>query len=67
MLHVQAVPGKRYIHLVQIDGIVNVGDLVCVDVPQEQRRSSERHHSATHLLHAACQQLLGITATQVGS
>lgn len=67
VLHVQALPGKRYIHLVQINGIVNVGDLVCVDVPQEQRRSSERHHSATHLLHAGCQQLLGTKATQVGS
>lgn len=48
-------------------GSVDVGSEVRAKVPAETRRDTERHHTATHLLHAALHEVLGEHATQAGS
>jgi alanyl-tRNA synthetase len=48
-------------------GRLAAGEAVDAAVDQERRRSTARHHSATHLLHKALRTVLGETAVQRGS
>jgi alanyl-tRNA synthetase len=50
-----------------LQGAVNVGDVVEADVDEERRLHILPHHSGTHLLHKALQEVLGPEATQAGS
>ncbi|HZU11652.1 MAG TPA: alanine--tRNA ligase [Chloroflexota bacterium] len=50
-----------------IEGSLSVGDVVEATVDAERRLHILPHHSGTHLLHKALQEVLGPEATQAGS
>ncbi len=54
-------------HAVVESGEITVGDSVDASVDFTRRSSIVRHHSATHLLHAALRELLGTHVQQKGS
>ena len=54
-------------HWVTVEGTDAVAGVVAAYVDEERRREIMRHHSATHLLHAALRAHLGEHVTQQGS
>jgi len=64
----KAPVGKMVLHAVTVTrGELNVGDTVLAQVSEEKRRPTEGHHTATHLLQAALQEVLGDHVHQAGS
>jgi len=60
--------GVFHAHAGQLaDGTLKVGDTVAAGIDAARRQSIVLHHSATHLMHAALQQVLGEHVEQRGS
>lgn len=60
--------GKAFLHMGKVTaGAISVGQVLHVQINVAGRRSSERNHSATHLLHAALRTVLGSHVQQKGS
>ncbi len=60
--------GKLTLHKVRVTrGTLRVGDEVRAQVAVEKRQATENHHTATHLLQAALQDIVGDHVHQAGS
>ncbi|MFQ3231826.1 MAG: alanyl-tRNA synthetase [Reinekea sp.] len=58
----------HHLHTVEVSsGSVSVGAELTATVKREERLNTARHHSATHLLHAALREVLGDHVQQRGS
>src|SRR5439155_17718878 len=63
----QPVPGL-YVHDVKvIEGGFEAGLTVRVEVNEDRRTGAMRHHTGTHILHAALRETLGSHVKQAGS
>lgn len=65
---VQKAPNGQNLHTCIVEnGRIKVGDTVRADVDKEMRLSAQKNHTATHLLHQALKDTLGIHVNQAGS
>lgn len=68
VLDVKKPLGGMFIHTVRIlQGTLTEGLEVRMEVDAPRRAATQRHHTATHLLHAALHRIVGRQATQAGS
>jgi alanyl-tRNA synthetase len=61
-----ALPGLT-VHTIRVTSPIRVGDELRAVVAGPERQSTMRNHTATHLLHAALRQVLGLHVKQAGS
>ena len=61
-------PNHQHLHMVNIhEGTIKLGDIVTAKINDSRRKSIEKNHSATHLLHKALKDVLKANIDQAGS
>ncbi len=61
-------PNHQHLHMVNIhEGSIKLGDIVTAKINDSRRKSIEKNHSATHLLHKALKDVLNANIDQAGS
>ena len=66
--NVQKDKAGKFLHTgMMTSGVIHVGDMVSCSIDAERRKAVMRAHSATHLLDAALQKVLGDHVHQAGS
>ncbi|MDY0276889.1 MAG: alanine--tRNA ligase [Acholeplasma sp.] len=65
IVDVKKLPNGQHLHV--IDSEFKVGEIVSAKVDKNIRYSTEKNHSATHILHQALKDVLGKHAVQQGS
>jgi alanyl-tRNA synthetase len=65
---VQKGPRGEHVHHVVVErGVIRTGERVTASIDQELRRQIVKNHTATHLLHKALKEVLGLHVNQAGS
>jgi alanyl-tRNA synthetase len=68
VLDVQKAPNGQNLHTVQVKkGVLTKGATLTAQINDENRRDTEKNHTATHLLHRALKDVLGEHVNQAGS
>ena len=68
VVNVQKAPNKQNLHFVKLEkGSLKVGDKLHLELDVNERELTKRNHSATHLLQAALEKVLGDHIKQMGS
>lgn len=67
VVDVQKAPNGQPLHTVEVLASLAVGETYTLEIDSHRRRSVEKNHTATHLLHAALHNVIGEHATQAGS
>ncbi|MGQ7368286.1 alanine--tRNA ligase [Streptococcus suis] len=67
VVDVQKAPNGQPLHTVELSASISLGQTYKLEIDTNRRRSVEKNHTATHLLHAALHNVIGEHATQAGS
>ena len=67
VLDTKLMPDGKYVHQVKVKGQISMGEKGLASVASVLRKSTERNHTATHILHKVLKEVLGDHVNQAGS